>query len=154
MAKNVMTRDTDLLLSKSSVLNGGFRGANQRNKDLLLGLTKRLDYLATLKDGWYDGIQGKSLNSQSLHWLSDAFRNYYDTTLPLPSLYPTLDGKVQAEWSLPVYELSMTFDINNKAITYQFLRLDNDDTEEGSLPLNAISDWRIVNSLLKKYETN
>ncbi len=120
----------------------------------LNGVVKRLEDLAILKDGWYDGIQGKSLNRTSLHWLAGAFDSYYDLALPIPSLYPTLDGKVQAEWSLPLHELSMTFDIENKTIAYHFLQLDTDETNEGSMSLNSVSDWQMVNSLLKKYKND
>ncbi len=117
----------------------------------LLSIEDRLNSFAVLKDGWYDGVQGKGLDKKSLAWLSSAFSNYYDVNLPLPSLYPTIDGKVQAEWSLPNHELSILFDIDSRTASYQFLQIDNDKTEEGNFRLNSIEDWQNINSVLTKY---
>ena len=114
-------------------------------------IKKRLDYLATLEDGWYDGLQGKPLENKGLTDLYNAFFVYYDSTLPLPSLYPTLDGKIQAEWSLPKYELSITFNILDKTASYQFLVLATDETEEGNLNFKNRMDWKTINTLLRNY---
>ena len=104
-----------------------------------------------MEDGWYDGLQGKSLENKGLADLYNAFFVYYDSTLPLPSLYPTLDGKIQAEWSLPKYELSITFNILDKTASYQFLVLATDETEEGNLNFKNRMDWKTINTLLRNY---
>ena len=125
--------------------------SNQAEQDPFHKIKKRLDYLSTLQNGWYDGTQGISLDIKGLADLSNAFFVRYDPTLPLPALYPTLDGKVQAEWSLPKYELSITFNILDKTASYQFLVLATDETEEGNLNFKNRMDWKTINTLLRNY---
>ena len=71
-----------------------------------LDIRSRLDELRRLEDGWLDG-DGKAPGSDELEWLAAGFDRHYPDDLPLPHLYPTPEGGVQAEWSLSENEISL-----------------------------------------------
>ena len=54
-----------------------------------LDVFSRIHDLSKLQDGWYNG-EGKSLSLANLTWFAETFETYYDTTLKLPYLYPTV----------------------------------------------------------------
>ena len=70
----------------------------------------RLDELSTLRDGWLDG-QGKALDHAGLKWFSEKFGEQFPSDLDPPYLYPTLNGRLQAEWSLGDYEIDLEIDL-------------------------------------------
>ena len=59
----------------------------------------QLDQLRLLKDGWLEG-EGLSPPEAGLDWLRSAFDRHFPEEAPLPHLYPTETGGVQAEWSI------------------------------------------------------
>ena len=59
----------------------------------------QLDELRLLQDGWLEG-EGIAPPSAGLDWLHDAFDRHFPDEAPLPYLYPTETGGVQAEWVL------------------------------------------------------
>ena len=68
--------------------------------------------------------------------------HYVETVLPLPGLYPNVQGGVTAEWSLPQIECGLEVDL--KAHTGSWFDVDI-ETEEGIeervLDLDSESDW-------------
>ena len=84
-----------------------------------LDIETRLEGLAELKDGWLDG-QGKALDAKALRKLAAAFDRYYDPRLPLPYLYPTAEGNVQGEWTLPTgWEVSLEVELSSWQCEFQ-----------------------------------
>jgi len=71
-------------------------------------LQERLDELESTADGWLDG-QGKAPTRFALANARLALRTLLEAGAPGGRLYPQEDGGVQAEWSLPEHELSISF---------------------------------------------
>jgi len=105
--------------------------------DLLdpLDVGVQLDALRKLKDGWLDG-KGVAPSSQGLDWLTQWFEDNYPSSFPLPHLYPTPEGEIQAEWSLGTTEVTLVIHLRDKQAWWHALDLDTDaDSEQ---PLNLI----------------
>ncbi len=103
-----------------------------------LDIPARLDEFRDMKDGWLEG-EGVAPSLEGLDWLAAGFDRHFPDDLPLPYLYPTPEGGVQAEWSLSENEISLEVDlvthhgawhrlkINNQADDVQELNLDDDN---------------------------
>lgn len=105
----------------------------------------RLDELRQLEDGWLDG-DGKAPGSDELEWLAAGFDRYYPDDLPIPYLYPTSEGGVQAEWSLSDNEISIEVNL----VTHQadWHRLDQETHVDyvRELDLDNENDWTWIAS--------
>lgn len=113
-----------------------------------LDVTLRLEELASLKDGWLDG---KSLapTPEKLQQLATFFDSNFDADLPLPHLYPTPDGSIQAEWSLNDWEATLEINLDTQTGEYQALNLVDRKTHEHILALNTVDGWKTLNEALK-----
>lgn len=80
--------------------------------DLLdpLDIAARLEELSLLSNGWYEG-EGVALPSGELKRLAALFESHYPNDLPLPHLYPTIDGGVRAEWTFAEFEVSLDIEL-------------------------------------------
>jgi len=103
----------------------------------------RLEELRSLQAGWLDG-KGAAPTDDGLEWLSRGFESYYPDDLPLPYLYPTGEGGVQAEWSLGSHEISLDISLGSRRGEWHSLALDADREDEVTLDLNAAADWSWV----------
>lgn len=100
----------------------------------------RLDEFKALKNGWLDG-KGVAPAHKQLDWLSTAFQCNYPDGVPLPYLYPTAEGGVQAEWSLGNWEITLEIDIDKCQGQWHALEIESDSVEEESLNLNDPVAW-------------
>lgn len=75
-----------------------------------LDIAARIDELKLLTDGWLDG-RGRALDSGGLDWIQELLETHLPDGLPLPYLYPTPEGGIQAEWSIGGTEVSLEFDL-------------------------------------------
>ena len=64
-----------------------------------LDVPAQLSELREMEDGWLDG-EGVAPGHELLDWLSAQFDRCYPDDLALPHIYPTVEGGVQAEWSI------------------------------------------------------
>lgn len=114
-----------------------------------LDIETRLEELAELQDGWLDG-KGRAPDRASLILLAQAFDERFDTDLPLPHLYPTPEGCVQAEWTLGHWELSLEITLPSLAADYQAVHTGTGETREQALLLGAEdgSGWTMLNEAL------
>ncbi len=69
----------------------------------------RFDEMATLPDGWMDGA-GASPDRVVLHEARHVLSDLLDRDAPRPRVFPTLEGGVQAEWTVDGHEVSVTFE--------------------------------------------
>ena len=107
----------------------------------------QLDELRLLQDGWLDG-DGKAPSSDGLEWLNEAFECNYPDEIPLPHLYPTETGGVQAEWSLKPNEISLDLNLETHVGEWHALNLTSDDISERTLNFDDDADWRwLVNRI-------
>ncbi len=120
-----------------------------------LDVTLRLEEIADLKDGWLDG-KGIAPNPEKLHWLAKAFDNSFKADLPLPHLYPTPEGGIQAEWSLKDWEVTLEIDLTTHQAMYQAVRIAGQETgqqpqgsvNEHALALGEDEGWTRLNDAL------
>ena len=70
-------------------------------------IDEQIAHLSIVEDGWLDG-DGISLPMAGLEWLRAVLSQWS----PTPTLYPTPDGGVQAEWSFASREISLEIDLD------------------------------------------
>jgi len=118
-----------------------------------LDIETRLEELAQLQDGWLDG-KGRAPDRASLVRLAQAFDERFSTDLPLPHLYPTPEGGVQAEWTLGSWEVSLEITLPNLASEYQAVHTVTGETREHALLLAAEdgSGWAALNEVLAELQ--
>ncbi|MBF0310145.1 MAG: hypothetical protein HQL56_11515 [Magnetococcales bacterium] len=78
-----------------------------------LDVSARLDDFRLLADGWLDG-EGRAFLKENLDWFDDRFERLFPGDLPLPHLYPTAEGGLQAEWTLEGHEITLDVDLVNR----------------------------------------
>jgi hypothetical protein len=108
----------------------------------------RLDEFRSLRTGWLDG-RGIAPAPEQLDWLGRKFEAHYPDFLPLPYLYPTAEGGVQAEWSLQPYEVSLEVALDTHAAEWHSLNLDDGGEIAQELDLDASSDWEWIVSQIQ-----
>ncbi len=96
-------------------------------------LDSRLSELARLKDGWFDGdglAPTKALLAQT-HQMLNQLRLL---NVPAARLFATPDGGVQAEWTIGMREISVTFEANGSIYAQSVDTLSGDTTELEGIP--------------------
>ena len=116
-----------------------------------LDVTLRLEQMAELRDGWLDG-EGNAPKKERLAWLADMFDAHFDGDLPLPYLYPTAEGRVQAEWTMNGREVSLEIDLETKQGEYQALNLKDDSCSDLKFTLDNPGGWSHLNEALKQLD--
>jgi hypothetical protein len=105
-----------------------------------LDVPARLDELRGLKNGWLEG-KGKAPNEVGLNWLTQTFEQNFPDGIPLPFVYPTAEGNVQAEWSLESEEITLEIDLESHQAEWHELNLESSMDHSHSLNLNDAKDW-------------
>ena len=118
-----------------------------------LDISAQIYDLRQLKDGWLEG-QGKAPSKEGLDWLSQAFDNYYSGDLPLPYLYPTEPGGVQAEWSLGRNEITLEIDLAEHSGYFHALHMEDDIEETRRLDLGSEMQWIELKELITNMSEN
>jgi len=113
-----------------------------------LDTSARLDEFRTLKAGWLEGV-GTAPSHEGLDWLSQVFEGKYPDDLPLPYLYPTENGGVQAEWSMPPYEVTLEIDLNTQQAEWHQLNMQDGNDAEEPLDLSSDDGWQALASKLR-----
>jgi len=117
-----------------------------------LDVETRLGEVAGLKSGWLNG-EGLALDPVGLRTLAEDFERFFDAELPLPHLYPTAEGGIQAEWTILGWELSLEIDLKARTATYQALHLASDTCEDSEFELwKGEPEWGRLNDALRKLE--
>ena len=107
-----------------------------------LDIGARLDELRTLPAGWLDGVEGEPLSASGLDWLMRELEGHYPEELPLPWLFPTAAGGVQAEWSIGGKEVSLDIDLQSRVGCLHILDVATEDDQEEQLELSSGESWR------------
>lgn len=110
-------------------------------------ISSQIDDLRLLKDGWLEG-QGKGPSQEGLDWLSQAFDKHYSDDLPLPYLYPTEPGGVQAEWSLGRNEITLEIDLVEHSGYFHALHIEDDTEETLRFDLGSEICWIALKNLI------
>ena len=114
-----------------------------------LDVPRRLDQLASLEDGWLDG-KGMAPRKDGLRWMAKVFDKSFDPALPLPHIYPTPEGGLQAEWNLGRWSVSLEIDLSTREGRYQALNLQrSEDCTERVFDLGETGGWSQLNAALR-----
>lgn len=111
-----------------------------------LDITARIEELSYLKDGWFNG-EGFALPLEFLQWFNHNFLKYYDTTLPLPYLYPMPEGGLQAEWINERYDISVEIPFGGVSNYHVLDKLNNKEIMD-EFKLADDSSWQALNNFL------
>ena len=79
-------------------------------------ITEQIDRLQALPDGWMNG-EGRALDTDGLIWLAVLLDKIQDAGVPLPHLYPTIEGGVEAEWSIHGREVGVTLNLKSRSVS-------------------------------------
>lgn len=108
-----------------------------------MDVASRLDEFRILKNGWFEG-KGQPPKPEGLDWLTERFEICYSDELPLPFLYPTAEGGVQAEWSLGGWEISMDIDLKTKQAYWHQLNSTTDEDTDQEIDLSTVGGWEWI----------
>lgn len=113
-----------------------------------LDIEIRLEKLAELQNGWLDG-KGFALNKTALKKLTHDFDCYFASDLPLPYLYPTAEGGIQAEWSHDNWEVSLEINLQQQTGEYQAFHLVANESNDYDFNLSSLEGWNELNEALQ-----
>jgi hypothetical protein len=119
-----------------------------------LDVELRLEELTQIKTGWLNG-KGLAPDSDGLKALAKAFDRFFSSDLPLPHLYPTPEGGVQAEWSTDTWDVSLEIDLKTQQSELHALNVENGEVAVQNLQLGLGSpEWEKLNhALLRIFES-
>lgn len=113
-----------------------------------LDIPSRIEIISLLKDGWLNG-EGKAPITDHLNWFSKSFETNYSPELPLPYLYPTPEGNIQAEWSINNFDVSLIIELESKKSILNLLSLTSEEEKEIEIYLEEEIGWTNLNSEIK-----
>jgi hypothetical protein len=116
-----------------------------------LDVQTRLEELALLKNGWLEG-GGLAPSQEGLEWFGVEFRRHFPDDLPLPHIYPTPEGGLQAEWSTEGAELSLEVNLQSRMADWCMIAKDADGYEERSIDLSNDSGWKVLEQEVRAYQ--
>jgi len=114
-------------------------------------ISVRINQLSKLTDNWYEGI-GKSLNKEYLDNFEEAFKSSYNSNLPLPAIFPTIEGNIQLEWASENKEIILEVSLKDFTSSFFFCNhlIDSEEYEE-NLNLKDENSWNSLNKLIETY---
>ena len=105
-----------------------------------LDVPARLDEFRDMEDGWLEG-KGVAPSLAGRDWLAATFDRYFPDDLPLPYLYPTPEGGVEAEWSLGSQSVIFEIDLATHRGDWLCFDKQSDDGDTRSLNLDTADSW-------------
>lgn len=116
-----------------------------------LDVSLRINNLLKLDNNWYEG-QGKSLNKTHLVTFGNLFNSYFDNKLPLPAIFPKLDGNIQLEWKKEDKNIIINIELNTlKSDFFYYNDIEDSDEYEIQLVLENKENWSSLNRLIETY---
>lgn len=113
-----------------------------------LDVPSRLWELSSIKNGWLDGEIGSGINKRGISKLSDLFDLHFDHSLPLPHVYPTVDGNIQAEWSTDTSEVSLEITLSDLRGLLHDYNVSSKEYTEFTFDLHSEAGWNSLNQTL------
>ena len=115
-----------------------------------LDVPARLDEFRNMQDGWLEG-KGVAPAHTELDWLADIFERNFPDDLPLPNVFPSPEGGIEAEWSLGSQSVIFEIDLNNhRGDWLQFDKQQPDDESSLAVNLDNDSDWEWMSSEIRR----
>ena len=129
-----------------------FVAKDEKSKNLLrilrnAKIQNQVVRLLALRDGWLDG-DGKAPSEQGIEWLLSVLFDSFPHDAPLPSLYPTEDGDVQAEWRIEQKDISLEIDLEQRRGEWHCLDLQSGETTTRTIQCDDSAHWKWVGAQL------
>ena len=105
-----------------------------------LDVSARLDEFRGLRDGWLEG-GGQAPDHDGLDWLAESFEQQFPSDLPLPYLFPTEDGGVQAEWEIDSNSISLDVNLIDHHAEWHRINLQTNEDDFQELDLARLESW-------------
>ncbi len=116
-----------------------------------LDISLRIHNLSKLENNWFEG-QGKALNREHLTKFENLFNSYFNNKLPLPVIFPKIDGNIQLEWKKDTK--NVVLDINLTTLSSDFFYYndsDDFDEKEAQIALHDKEGWDSLNTLIETH---
>ena len=104
-----------------------------------------------MEDGWLDG-DGLAPPVQGVFWLASMFARHYRSTAPIPCLYPTEKGNIQAEWDMKRREITLEINLNTHQGYWHELNVNTNVEHEHDLDIDSDGDWAWIAARLEAGE--
>lgn len=116
-----------------------------------LDVPDRLDEFLGFQKGWFDG-EGEEFNRNDIAWLSDSFREYFNTETYLPYTFPTPQGDVQFEWKNGPHDLTAYVNLKTKTAQLYYNNIHDDalDWDRG-IDLGSEDGWGQLQKEITRY---
>lgn len=114
-----------------------------------LDVSVQIDKLKKLNDGWLDG-EGKAPDHEALSRFMQTWDTYWVDSLPLPYIYPTPEGGIQAEWSIERYAISLEIEFPSQKSYYHQIHLDTKKDLDMDLDLTDQVGWETLKKTLQQ----
>jgi hypothetical protein len=112
---------------------------------------ERLTQLAQLEPGWLYG-EGVPIPASEITWLIALFARLEILGMPQPHLFPTPEGHVQAEWSLPHGDIEACFRDGAAECTFtRWAGHDDIDAFETSIALDSDEGLAALVNLVQRF---
>lgn len=111
-------------------------------------VTLRISHLAKLQNNWYDE-NSKAPQRKALLNFNNIFNSYYNSNLPLPAIFPTVEGNIQLEWKRNDNNIILDINLNSLKSTVFYYNDNTDDEHEEVLNLSQNGDWETLNYLIE-----
>ncbi len=109
-----------------------------------LDVSARVEQLLLLRDGWHNG-EGLALARDGLRWLAATWEAHWPTEAPLPRLFPTPEGGVQAEWTIGQLSISAEVDLSAKQGALLVVNTESGDiVSDENLDLASDTGWQSI----------
>lgn len=109
----------------------------------------RLNELRMLQNGWLDG-RGVAPSSTGIDWLLESFQQDFPVDLPLPFVYPTAEGGMQAEWTAGRHDVSLEIDVCRRTADWHALSLESSEETTRSLDLKDKASWAWIGTQVRE----
>jgi hypothetical protein len=125
------------------------------NLDILdpLDVSLRITELSELKNGWYNN-EGQGPDAKSLWKFEQLFKENYGSNLPLPTIFPTLEGNIQLEWTIASIEISLEVNLSTFISELVSVNTETQDVQELYFDLNTSEEWNNLNKHFNSYDLN
>ena len=109
-----------------------------------LDVSARIDQLLLLRDGWHDG-EGLAPAHDGLRWFTGAWESHWPSDAPLPCVFPTPEGGIQAEWVIASLSISAEIDLTKKRAALLAVNTQSGDivTDE-TFDLASDAGWKAI----------
>lgn len=111
-------------------------------------VTLRISHLSKLANNWYNE-QSKAPQKKLLFNFNNIFNSYYNSNLPLPAIFPTVDGNIQLEWKRDGKNIILEVNLTSLYSTFFYYNDNTDDEHEEVLNLSKKDDWGTLNYLIE-----